>query len=80
MIKDLQLVYWPLAELQKLLPKNWQLEADKQKRRLTFNNETRVQVNYLEPDQTWPKTVELTNQGYHYQLHIKTVSYELIPE
>ena len=79
-IKDLQLVYWPLAEMQKILPLQWRLDADKQHRRLTFNNEPRVDVDYHQPDASWPKTVTLTNHRYHYQLHIKTISYELIPE
>jgi hypothetical protein len=79
-IKDLQLVYWPVTDLEKLLPQQWRLEADKQHRRLYFNNELRVDVNYLQPDAIWPKTVELTNHRYHYQLHINTVSYESVPE
>lgn len=79
-IKDLQLVYWPLAEIQKILPLQWRLEADKLHRRLIFNDEVRVDVKYLQPDAIWPKTVDLTNHRYHYQLHIKTISYEPLPE
>lgn len=79
-IKDLQLVYWPVSELQKILPPAWRLEADSRHRRLYFNNEKNVEVDYLQPDAVWPKTVELTNHRYHYQLHIKTVSYEAVPE
>ncbi|WP_394751728.1 DUF3261 domain-containing protein [Crenothrix sp.] len=79
-IKDLQLVYWPASELQKLLPQQWRLEADNHHRRLYFNNVLCVEVNYLQPDASWPKTVELINHRYHYQLHINTISYESVPE
>jgi hypothetical protein len=79
-IKDLQLVYWPVAELQKLLPRQWRLEADKHYRRLYFNSQLRVEVNYRQPDASWPKTVDLTNQYYHYQLHINTLSYDAVSE
>jgi hypothetical protein len=79
-IKDLQLVYWPLAELQKILPRQWRLEADSHHRRLYLNNEKSVDVDYLQPDAVWTKTVDLTNHRYHYQLHIKTISYETVSE
>ncbi len=79
-IKDLQLVYWPQAELQKILPQQWRLEADNHHRRLYYNNERRVDVDYLQPDAVWAKSVTLTNHRFHYQLHIKTISYESVPE
>lgn len=79
-IKDLQLVYWPQAELQKILPRQWRLEADNHHRRLYFNNELRIDVDYLQPDATWAKSAALTNHRYHYHLHIKTISYETLPE
>jgi len=77
-VKDLQLVYWPLAELQKILPRQWRLEADNHHRRLFYNNELQVDVDYLQPDATWAKSVALTNHRYHYKLHIKTISYETV--
>ncbi len=79
-INDLQLVYWPLAEMQKTLPRSWRLETGNNYRRLFFNNEKLVDIDYLEPDPTWAKTVNLSNQRYRYRLHIKTISYELVPE
>lgn len=79
-IKDLQLVYWPQAELQKILPRQWRLEADTRHRRLYYNNELRVDVDYLQPDETWAKEVAVTNHRYHYRLHIKTLSYDTLPE
>lgn len=79
-IKDLQLVYWPQAELQKILPKQWHLEADNHHRRLSDGHEPYIFVDYLQADTTWSKSVVLTNHRYHYQLHIKTISYETVPE
>jgi Protein of unknown function (DUF3261) len=79
-IKDLQLVYWPLVELQKVLPSGWRLLADKHQRLLTFNNADHAHVTYPGPNDLWPKAAHLINQRYHYQLHIKTISYETVPE
>lgn len=79
-IRDLQLAYWPPAELQKILPKAWHLETDSHHRRLYFNHERHVDVDYLQPDPVWAKSVTLTNHRYHYQLHIKTISYGTVPE
>jgi Protein of unknown function (DUF3261) len=79
-IKDLQLVYWPQAELQKILPRQWRLEANNHHRRLYYNNELRVDVDYLQPDAAWAKEVAVTNHRYHYRLHIKTLSYDALPE
>ena len=79
-ISDLQLVYWPLAELQKVLPADWRLETAQNKRIVTVGNNKQVEVNYLSPDPVWPKAVELVNFRYNYRLNIKTVSYDLIPE
>ncbi|WP_019867184.1 DUF3261 domain-containing protein [Methylovulum miyakonense] len=79
-IKDLQLVYWPLAELQKILPKNWRLETDGQHRNLYDNNGKLADVDYLQPDTVWSKDVSVTNHRYHYHLHILTLSYDTLPE
>jgi hypothetical protein len=79
-IKDLQLVYWSPVELQKLLPLHWRLEADNKHRRLYYNNELRVEVDYLQPDSVWAKDVTVTNHRYHYHLHIKTISYDALSE
>jgi len=79
-ISDLQLVYWPIAELQKKLPSEWRLESSLNKRILTVGNKKQVEVNYLSPDPVWPKAVELVNFQYNYRLNIKTISYDLIPE
>lgn len=79
-ISDLQLVYWPIAELQKKLPAGWRLEGGQNKRILTVGDKKQVEVNYLTPDPVWPKAVELVNFQYNYRLDIKTISYDLIPE
>jgi hypothetical protein len=79
-ISDLQLVYWPIAELQKKLPADWRLETTRNKRILTISNKKQVEVNYLSSDPVWPKAVELVNFRYNYRLNIKTISYDLIPE
>ncbi|MGZ4955288.1 MAG: DUF3261 domain-containing protein, partial [Methylobacter sp.] len=79
-ISDLQLVYWPLVELQKILPADWRLEEVDKKRILTISNNKQVEINYLFHDPVWPKAVELVNFRYNYRLNIKTISYELIPE
>lgn len=79
-ISDLQLVYWPIAELQKKLPAEWRLEEAGKKRFLTVSGKKQVEVNYLSPDPVWPKAVELVNFQYNYRLYIKTISYDLISE
>ncbi|MCK9395074.1 MAG: DUF3261 domain-containing protein [Methylobacter sp.] len=79
-ISDLQLVYWPIAVLQKNLPAEWRLEETDKKRFLYVRDKKQVEVNYLSTDPVWPKAVELVNFQYNYRLHIKTISYDLILE
>jgi len=80
-ITDLQLVYWPVAVLQKSLHgSSWRLEVDTSHRRLYYQGNKAVEVNYLLPDSTWAKSVELINYRYNYRLLIKTISYEALPE
>jgi hypothetical protein len=74
-ITDVQLAYWPVAMLQKILPAPWQLKADQNQRRLYYEKENRVAVNYLSSDAQWPRDVELINYLHNYQLYIKTISY-----
>lgn len=79
-ITDLQLVYWPIAVLQKKLPAEWRLEEADNKRFLYVMNKKQVEINYLSHDPDWPKIVQLVNLRYNYRLYIKTMSYDLIPE
>lgn len=74
-ITDLQLAYWPVAMLQKILPAPWRLEVGENYRRLYYRDNKQVEVNYLLPDITWPHSVDLINHQYNYRLHIKTISY-----
>ena len=80
-ITDLQLAYWPVAVLQKSLhASSWRLESDAGHRRLYFQGDKVVDVNYLTPDAVWAKSVELINYRYNYRLQIKTLNYEALPE
>lgn len=79
-INDLQLVYWPFSELQKILPPRWQLQNEPNQRRFYYGNENFIDVDYLQPDPVWAKSVILTNHHYRYQLRIRTISYETVPE
>jgi hypothetical protein len=80
-VADLQLVFWPVAVLQKSLHgSSWRLEVDSSHRRLYYQGNKTVEVNYLLPDALWPKSVELINYRYNYRLQIKTISYEALPE
>jgi hypothetical protein len=80
-ITDLQLVYWPVAVLQKNLHDSaWRLEVDTRHRRLYYQGNKAIEVNYVVPDAVWAKSVELINYRYNYRLQIKTISYEALPE
>ncbi len=80
MLADMQLVYWPLELLQKTVRAPWRLDVGQRYRRLFYNNQQVIDVNYLAPDPVWPRSVELINYRYNYRLLIKTVSYEALPE
>jgi hypothetical protein len=77
---DLQLVYWPVPELKKILPAGWRLETGPDHRMLYHQDAKKVEVRYLSPDIPWPRDVELTHHQYRYRLHIKTLSYDVLPE
>lgn len=79
-VKDLQLVYWPLSELQKILPKPWRIIASTNRRLLYNQNNIVSEVEYVQPDPVWAKSVVLTNHRYRYRLEINTISYEALPE
>jgi hypothetical protein len=80
-ITDLQLVYWPVAALQKSLHgSSWRLEVDTNHRRLYYQGSKTIEVNYLVHDALWAKSAELVNYRYNYRLQIKTISYEALPE
>ena len=79
-ITDLQLAYWPIAELQALLPAGWRITSNENKRFLYDSHEKRIAVDFLEPDRDWPKIIQLVNYRNNYLLQLKTLSYDLIPE
>ena len=80
-IADFQLVYWPIAVLQESLQGSaWRLEVDTNHRRLYYQGNKAIEVNYLVPDAVWAKSAELINHRYNYRLQIKTISYEAISE
>lgn len=77
-VKDLQLAYWPVLMLQNELLASWRITATDKQRRLFFTDQLVAEVNFLQPDPAWPKSIELINHRYHYRLLINTVSYEII--
>ncbi|MGR9088062.1 MAG: DUF3261 domain-containing protein [Gammaproteobacteria bacterium] len=79
-IADLQLVFWPVAELQKLMPKPWRLVSDRSQRHVYFDDDHRVEIHYRTWEADWPSSVELVNHQHRYRLHIRTVSYEIVSE
>lgn len=79
-VSDLQLSYWPLAELQNRLPIDWRLVTTANRRLLYRGNELFAEVIYSASNDLWPQTVELINHIYHYRLYITTVSYETLPQ
>ncbi len=80
-ISDLQLVYWPVAVLQKSFhDSSWRMEVDTSHRRLYDQGSKMAEVNYLLPDASWAKSVELINYRHNYRLQIKTISYEALSE
>lgn len=79
-VKDIQLAYWPVAMLQQQFPDPLRLSADSKQRHLHHHHQLIAEVNFLQTDAAWPKTVELINHRFHYKLLINTLSYEAIPE
>ncbi len=79
-ISDLQLAYWPVAELDKILPNHWRLENQANRRRLWHKQQLVTEVSYSSPGGAWPQNVELTNLLHQYKLHITTLSYDTLSE
>lgn len=71
-LRDIALVYAPLAALRATLPPNWTLEQDAQGRRsLWQSGQLRVQVHLL-----GPRVVEIDNRAERYRLRIESTSLE----
>jgi hypothetical protein len=79
-ISDLQLIYWPLSELEPKLPAGWHFETRSTNRSLYHGDEKQTEVQYLSAEMPWPKTVVLINYIHNYRLHITTLSYDVLPE
>lgn len=79
-ISDLQLIYWPLSELEPKLPAGWHFETRSTNRSLYHGDEKQTEVQYLSAEMPWAKTVVLINYIHNYRLHITTLSYDVLPE
>ena len=68
-LRDIQLVYWPLAAVQAALPEAWTVEDSGAQRRLLHAGEIEVQIVYAgEP--RWQGRAELDNRLERYRLAI----------
>ena len=79
-VRDIQLAYWPQAELEKHLPRQWRLITGSTRRLVYRDKVLLFDINYSEPDSAWPSLVVLNNRSQHYRLEIETLSHEIIPE
>lgn len=68
-LRDVQLVYWPLATIQAALPAGWALSEESGVRTLTQGPHTIITIRYhAEP--RWAGQTELENTLEHYRLVI----------
>jgi hypothetical protein len=65
-LRDLQLVHWPLDAIQPILPLGWTIQADGEGRQVRFSGRTVIRVRY--PD---PGTAELDNLVSGYKLRLE---------
>lgn len=77
---DLQLIYWPAEEIQKILPFGWHLDTSTDQRTLYHDTEKYAEARYLSPENDWPRSVQLQNYAYHYQITINTLEYDAVSE
>ena len=68
-LRDIQLVYWPLAAVQAALPHGWTVEDSGMQRRLLHEGEIEVQIAYAGV-QRWQGRAELDNRLERYRLAI----------
>lgn len=76
MLRDLCLVYWPLAALRGHLPEGWTLEAEAQRRRLLHEGREVLSIAF-EPQGVDGEKIELINQAESYRLLIESKSQAL---
>lgn len=79
-VADMQLIYWPVAQLQDRLPPGWHLQSGANRRKLFQGAEKVAEIVYLSNEDDWPRHAELSNLRYRYRLTIDTLSYELLLE
>lgn len=65
-LRDLQLVHWPLAAIQPALPLGWTLQTDAEGRHVRLAGRTMIRVRYPAPE-----TAELENLGAGYHLRLE---------
>jgi hypothetical protein len=68
-LRDIQLVYWPLASVQAALPADWTVEEVGVQRLLKHDGEIEVQIAYAGAPR-WRGRAELDNRLEHYRLSI----------
>ncbi|AZN36314.1 DUF3261 domain-containing protein [Iodobacter ciconiae] len=68
-LRDVQLVYWPLAAVQAALPAGWVLSEEGNIRKLTLDQQNTITVRYHATPR-WAGQAELENKLEHYRLVI----------
>ncbi|MFC7422177.1 DUF3261 domain-containing protein [Iodobacter arcticus] len=68
-LRDVQLVYWPLAAVQAALPAGWTLSEEGNVRKLTLGQENAITIRYHATPR-WAGQAELENTLEHYRLVI----------
>lgn len=79
-VADMQLIYYPVAQLQDRLPPGWYLQSGANRRELFQGAEKIAEIVYRSDEADWPRHAELSNLRYRYRLTIDTLSYELVSE
>lgn len=68
-LRDVQLVYWPLATAQAALPAGWALSEEGNTRTLAINQQSAITIRYHATPR-WAGLAELENTLEHYRLVI----------
>lgn len=70
-LRDVQLVYWPLAAVAAALPAAWQVSDEEGRRSLRFEGRLQVQIDYAGTPR-WQGVAELDNRREGYRLRIES--------
>jgi len=70
-LRDVQLVYWPLAAVAAALPGGWAVDDAGPQRRLSFEGRTQVQIDYAGTPR-WQGRAALDNRLEGYRLTIQS--------